>query len=89
MSVSTYKLVIEAIHKKWYDGTPFAIREVQSTSGCSTSSVARVMKNLVKLKMVVHSKKGFMGRHYRTDIRWPAKAKMAIQHYEWARILKI
>lgn len=88
-NTSTHRLVIEAIHKNWHDGRPFAIWELRNASHCSTSSVSRVIKHLVKIKMVLHTNKGFNGRHYRVDVRWPGTAKQAIANYVWARMVKI
>lgn len=87
--VSTYKKVIEAIHKnkEWSAGQPFAIWEVRDASGASTSSVIRTIKHLINIRLVMKAKKGYVGRLYRVGPRWPNTVKQAIDDFEFGKVL--
>ena len=89
MPDSTHKLIIETIHKnkEWFAGQPFAIWEVRDASHTSTSSVIRTFKQLIAIKMLLKSKKGYAGRLYRVGPRWPNTAKQAIEDFEFAKVL--
>lgn len=86
---SAHRNIIKHIHDNWHDGSPFAIWELRKASGFSNSSVIRVLRQLVKLRMVIHTSKGFQGRHYRLSVKWPASANDAIENFELSKILKI
>lgn len=85
---STHKKIIRAITTKWGSGEPFAIWEVRDASGCSTSSVTRVVKKLVQLDILRHTVHGFMGRHYRVTYKWTSVDDV-IESYEYAKVLKL
>jgi DNA-binding transcriptional regulator GbsR (MarR family) len=87
--LSTHRKVIDTIHTSWSGGTPFAIWEIRNAAHVSTSSVIRVLRILMRLKLVSHTKRGHVGQHYRVTVRWPSATKDAIDAFEYARILKI
>lgn len=89
MDRSSHRNIITYIHNKWHDGAPFAIWEVRDGSGFSTTSVVRTLRQLVKLRMVQRSNKGFMGKHYRITVRWPVSAKDAIENFELSKAIGI
>lgn len=88
---STHRKIIKTIHANpnWLRGNPFAIWEVRDASGVSTSSIRRALISLVAYNFVIHLKKGFMGRKYRVNFRWPADVNQAIRDYEYGKILEI
>ena len=83
-----HKTIILAIHENWFDGRPFSIVELQSKTGLSTSTVTRYLRKLVELHYILHSYKGFAGRHYRVSNRWE-DSRQVIDGFEYAKILNI
>lgn len=84
---ATHRLVIRDIDKRdrsW----PFAIWEVVKSSGCSTSSVTRTLRDLEELKLISRSKRGYGSRHYRITLAWGG-ADRVIDDFETAKVLRI
>jgi hypothetical protein len=86
---SAHRKIIRAIHENCIKGDPFAIWEIRDLSGVSTSSVRRTMESLVNYNFIIHLKKGFRGRKYRVNFRWPKDVATAIKDYEFGKILEI
>mgnify|MGYP001558386291 CR=1 FL=1 len=86
---SVYRKIIQTIHEGWFGGEPFAIHEVRDKSGVSKSSVIRVLKLLVKIKVVAHRPGGYAGRHYRVTQTWPMTLRDAVEAFEMAKVLKV
>jgi len=87
MNDSNHRIVIRMIDEKFPDGS-FAIHEVRDATGVSSSTVTRVLRALVKLRLVRHSPHAFAGKHYRATVRWTHAASV-IDTYEYAKALKI
>lgn len=86
---SSHRKVIAIIHKTWFDGRPFAIWEVRDATSLSTSTVVRVLRPLVRLRLLARAKRGYRGRHYRVAKAWPLRLVDAIQTFEFAMMLKL
>lgn len=87
---SIHNLVIEAIDKKWPKAEPFAIWELRDAlrGQASVTSITRILNKLIDIKLIVHSNRGFEGRHYRVSVQWTTAAEV-VQKYEYAKVLKI
>jgi response regulator of citrate/malate metabolism len=86
---STHRKVIKTIHEHWRNGRPFAIHEIAKLTNVSNSSIIRCLKQLVAIRLVVHLKKGFAGRHYRVNSIWVNNVEDVINAYEYSKVLRI
>ena len=85
-SESSHRRIINEITARWPNGEPFAIWELRDACDISTSTVIRVMRTLVELRLVLHAKRGFQGRRYRIAPRW-LNAKAVIENFEIAKAM--
>lgn len=85
---SIHNLVIEVISQT--ENQPFAIWEIRDKlrGKASVTSITRILNKLVDIKLVTHSNRGFMGRHYRISFQWTTVDEV-VQKYEYAKVLKI
>ena len=82
-----HRIVIRDIDKRdraW----PFAIWEVAKTTGCSTSSVTRTLRELETIKLISRSNRGYGSRHYRVTLAWN-NVEQVIDDFETARVLRV
>ena len=86
---SAHRKVIATLHTTWFDGEPFALRDVVKYSDTSKSSCLRILKFLVQINLVKNSRKAFGGRHYRLTKNWPMRLENAIQTFEYGHILYV
>jgi len=85
---SAHRKVITAIGVRYANGAPFAIWELERVVNVSKSSIIRVLRQLVKLNYVLHSKKAYAGKHYRVAARWTDVIEVT-NTFEIAKALKI
>jgi len=86
---SVYSKVIRAIHSNWMDSEPFSLKMVGVEACVSKSSVIRILRTLMQIQFITHTKKAFAGRHYRVTIYFPTDVEDAIKAYELSQILKV
>lgn len=84
---SVHRKIIECIAREWPNGQPFAAHEVRDAAGVSAASAARVLTQLVTLRMLVKTHRGFAHRFYRVSVHWPRETAKAIENYELAKVL--
>lgn len=84
--LSTHRKVIAYIHIGFQNAS-FAIWEIREGSGVSNSSVTRVIKKLVDLKLVRHREHGYRGRNYEVTKAWSTDVMTVINTYEYAKAL--
>jgi hypothetical protein len=89
LTISTHRKIIEAIHQDYAGGRAFALRDLISATGVSSSSVIRTLRLLKILCLVLYSKRANMGRHYRVSSKWPTTLSEAIYNFELAKILRV
>ncbi len=87
---STHRKVIAYLHILYkQSGKRFAIWEVRHGADVSSSSVTRILKELVELKLVRHYEKGFMGRNYEVTQAWDTDIMKVIEVFELRRVLNL
>lgn len=84
---ATHRLVIRDIDKRDRN-IPFAIWEVVKSSGCSTSSVTRTLRELEELQLILRNNRGYGNRYYRMAAAW-STADVVIDDFETARVLRV
>lgn len=84
---ATHRVVIRDIDKRDRN-LPFAIWEVAKSTGCSSSSVTRTLRELEEINLILRSSRGYGNRYYRKALAWDT-ANQVIDDLETARVLRV
>lgn len=84
---ATHRIVIRDIDAR-SRALPFAIWEVVKSTGISSSSVTRTLRELEEIGLILRSNRGYRNRYYRKALAW-SSADIVIDDFETARVLRI
>ena len=86
--LTTHRKIISCIHIV-YRNHRFALWEIRIATGVSPSSIARTMKQLVRLRLVRHFPNSGQDRNYLTTSLWSQDVMKNIEVFETAKVLNI
>ena len=84
--IIVYRAIIKAIDD--CKATPFSLQDIVDVSDVSKSSVLRLLKSLVEMRLVTHGLKGYKGKRYKVTTRWIGVAEV-IEAYQYAKVIKL